>query len=173
MSETMLFSILITIFLFYFFAILQSSFFVHFNLFGAVPNLVFILLFFTFFFGSQKINYINILYVVLAGLFLDIFSYAPIGLSIILLLIIYYLEKRIQNYLKEGRDKYPFIYFLPSFFTCLITYNILVMLFMRFVDSSHAVMDFGISFFGAIIYNLIFATVGFWIFKKVIVYFKK
>jgi rod shape-determining protein MreD len=152
---------------------LQSSFLVHFNLFGAVPNLVFILFFLTIFFTKERINYTTIIYAVVAGLFLDIFSYTPLGLSIVLLLIISYLEKNIQNYLKEGKDNYPLTYFLPIFLIFFVLYNILVMIFLRFIDSSRIAINFGPSFLGAIIYNLFFATIGFWVFKKLIAYVKK
>ena len=69
------------ILLFYFFALLQTSFFVHFSLFGVVPDLVFILYFgFTFYsikknqlLGNARV-YEMVFLAITAGFFLDIFQ---------------------------------------------------------------------------------------------------
>ncbi len=154
-------------FLFYLFAMLQSSFFAHFSLFGAVPNFIFIFFFLIVFFTPKKMNYIILFYAIIAGLFLDIFSYTYFGASVVLLIIIGYLTKKMQASLKEKKDKYPFIYFLPIFLICLIIYELMLMLYFRFLDSSHTLMSIDWKFLAGIIYNLIVASLGFLIFKKI------
>ena len=72
-------------FLFWLFAIAQNSFFAHFNLFGAVPDIVFILFFLLVFFESFENYYQIIFYAVVAGFFADIFSvftYIAFGLTL-------------------------------------------------------------------------------------------
>lgn len=169
----MLAGVLITIFLFYFFAILQSSFFAHFNLFGAVPNFVFILFFLSVFFASKRINYIIIIYAIIAGLLLDLSSYKFLGLSAVLLIAIAYFEKKLQTSLKERDDKASFVYFSPIFLICLVAYELLIIICLRFLDSGQTLQGFDWRFLAGIIYNLFFAIIGFWIFKKIMTYVKK
>lgn len=152
----MFLSVLITIILFYFFAILQSSFFIHFNFSGAVPNLVFIFFFLIVYFSSQKIDYKIFVYATVAGLFLDIFSYTYFAVHVVLLIIIGLGAKKIQASFKEKKDKYPFIYFLPLFLLCLLAYELLLGLYS----------GFNFEFLGEIVYNLFVASIGFFIFKK-------
>lgn len=158
--------------LFYFFAVLQGSFFIHFNVFGAVPNFILIFLFLIIFFSpSQKkvgMNYLIFVYIVIAGLFLDIFSSAYFGVSVVLLLIIGFLAKRVQDSLREKDDQYPFIYFVSIFLVSLILYNLLLQAYFYFLDPSHITPNFGFSFFAGLIYNLIFAIIGFFVYKKIV-----
>ncbi len=150
---------LIMLSLFYFFALLQNSFFAHFNLFGAVPNLVFVFFFLLVFFEKPDKNLRVIFYAIIAGLFLDVFSCAYLGASIILLIIIGFLIKKIQSLLKEKKDKHPFVYFLSLFLILLVIYDLLM---------PHLDMSFGIYFFGRMIYSLLFATAGFHVCKKIV-----
>jgi rod shape-determining protein MreD len=163
----MWFGVLITILLFYFFSLLQNAFFVHFSLAGAGPNLVFILFFLTVFFSQKKSGYLIFFYAVVSGLLLDFFTYAHFGLSVVLLIIIGCLAKKMQMALKEKEDKRPFSQFLPLFLIWLLAYEFSSMLYLRFIDSSHILMGFGAGFFAGIIYNLFMASVFFFIFKNV------
>src|SRR3989344_9256457 len=119
--------ILVIILLFYIFILLQNSFFVHFNLFGATPNLVFIFFFSLAFFNRKDKNYQIIYLASIAGILLDISSYTYLGPSIISLIIIGFLLKKIQLLLKERKDNYPFAYFLPLFLVFFVIYQILFM----------------------------------------------
>lgn len=148
---------LIVISFFYFFAVLQNSFFIHFNLFGAVPNLIFIFFFLLVFFEQRNKSPRIVFFAITAGLLLDIFSTAYFGVSIILLIAIGLLVKKIQSLLKEAQDKYPIVYFTPLFLASLIVYDLL-----RFP------FNFGFIFFARILYSLFIALFGFYIFKKFI-----
>lgn len=161
---------LVIIFLFYLFALLQNSFFVHFNLFGAVPNLVFILFFLLVFFendprGAPR-NYQIIFLAATAGIFLDVFSYTYIGPSIALLIIIGFLLKNTQTLLKNKEDNNPFIYFLPLFIVFLLVYNLSLGLYLYFLDPNKIMPVFGIGIIFLAIYNTIIASVFFYIYKK-------
>jgi rod shape-determining protein MreD len=146
---------IISILLFYLLAILQTSFFMYFNLFGALPNLVFTLFFLLIFFNSKNQYLPAVFFGFFAGLFLDIFSIFPIGSSIILLTIVGLLVKKIQSLLKEKKEDYPFIYFIVLFAISLVIYELLL---RKFAINLKLVLE--------IIYSSIFATTGFFIYKK-------
>lgn len=159
---------LITIFLFYFFALLQNSFFVHFALFGALPNLIFAMYFLFIFFGKKEKNWQVIFFAITAGLFSDFFSSAYFGSSIILLLIIGFLLKKIQSSLKEDKDKYPVVYFIPLFLLSFISYDLLSQVVVHFFSASALSFNVGFVFFARLLYTLFFAILGFYIFKKML-----
>ncbi len=163
----------IIILLFYFFVLLQNSFFTHFNLFGAIPNLVFILFFLLVFFEGRskgflahsETNYQVFFIAAIAGIFLDIFSYTYIGPSIVILIMVGFLLKKIQSLLKNKEDKNPFVYFLPLFLVSLLLYGILSGLYFHFLDPNKIITSFGIGTILTIIYNLLIVSVLFYIYK--------
>ena len=148
---------LLIIILFYLFAILQTSFFIYFTLFGSVPNLIFILFFILIFFSNKNSYYSAIFFAILAGLFLDIFSVSNLGISIIVLTAIGLIVKKILSLLKEQNEDYPFVYFFVLFLSSLIIYNLLLQNFT---------IRLNLTFLPEIIYNSIIAILGFWICKK-------
>lgn len=158
---------IIIIGLFYLFALLQGSFFAHFNVFGSIPNLVFIFFFLLIFFEKQDKFYPAFIWSLAAGFFLDVFFYTYLGPSIILLIIIGFLIKETKLLLKNRGDGYSFVYFLSLFSVYFIIYQILNMIYLRFFDLSHMPMIFDAKFLSGIFYNLFFASIGFWIFKKI------
>ena len=164
--------------LFYFFALLQGSFFIHFSLFGAVPNLVFALFFILAFFEGNSVRnqwgsqghtphgYWIFIWAVVAGFFLDVLSYTYIGVSIATLVILGFLLKKTQSLLKNKADNYPFVYFLPLFLIFFTLYEFSLMAFVHFFDSSHAIISLDFNFLTEIIYNGFIASVFFCIYKK-------
>ena len=164
---------LFLIFLFYLFSLLQSSFFPYFNILGSVPNLVFILFFSIVFFDKKDRIYPTIIWAIIAGIFLDIFSYTRLGPSILSLVIVGFLLKKTQSALRRQEDNHPFVYFLPLFLVSFILYEFLLSAYMRFFDPSHYWMSFGLSTVGGIIYNLLFASLVFLVFKKILTNAKK
>jgi len=150
---------LIIVILFYLFAQLQNSFFAHYNFFGAVPNLVFALFFTSVFF--EKKYFCVILLSIIAGLFLDIFSYMQLGPSIVLLTGIGVVLKKVQQLLQNRQDNYPFTYFLPLFVLFFAIYLVLLSL------------SFDLRIITSIIYSAVFAVLMFYIFKKFRVYDKQ
>ena len=165
---TSLVKFLFITFLFYFFALLQNSFFIHYNIFGNYLNLVFILFFLLVFFAGKNKNQKIIVFSLLSGILLDFFSYSKLGISIALFLIIGFSLKCILSLLKNKKDNiFPFSYFLPLFFIFFILYEILLMTYLHFFDLSHPLFIFDLKIILGAIYNLFFAVIGFWIFKKI------
>ncbi len=147
--------ILLLIAVFYILVLLQSSFLVHFNIFGVVPNLVLILVCLLSFFEKPN-EYRGIFGAVIGGFFLDIFSNSFIGISIIILVVISFFIKKSLHLLKETSKRYPIIYFLPLFIFSLIFYSF---------SSSVFQFSFSLSFLVEIIYNSVFAFLCFYICK--------
>jgi len=154
-------------FLFYIFALLQSSFFTHFNLFGVVPNLVFAL-FFSISFFEKNDNYFQVIvYAAIAGFFLDIFSFPYVGPSFAFLIIIGILLKKIQSLLKEKENNYPFAYFLPLFVIFLLIYNLSISFYLYIPDFAKIVSLFNWKIIFLLCYNSIFAALFFYIHEKI------
>ncbi len=76
--------ILISIIVFYFLVLIQTSFLVHFTVFDAVPNLVLISVIIWNFLEKRK-NYFGVINGLIGGFFLDIFSGRFIGFYILIL----------------------------------------------------------------------------------------
>src|ERR1035437_4047733 len=121
--------LLAIILIFYLFALLQNSFFAQFNLFGAVPNLVFIFFFLLVFFEKPNTylpgNYQIIFLALIAGIFLDFLSFTYLGSSIMLLLGIGFSVKGVQSMLSNRDNDRPFFYFLPLFIIFFLVYQLL------------------------------------------------
>jgi len=143
--------------LFYFFALLQNSFFTHFSLMGGMPNLVFALFFIFLFFGKRNIFYLFFL-AVFAGIFLDIFLAGYFGISVVILFILGMFAKKIQTSLREGEENHSFIFFMCIFGVFYILYDILLQL--------PALITFGGRFFASLIINILCASLLFFLIKK-------
>jgi len=158
----------IIILIFYFLFLFQASFLAHFSVLGIVPNFVFILFFLALFFSTAdsisepktipKIFRENIFFAVSAGFFLDLFYFSFFGPAIISLVIVAVSVKKIFGSLREQKDKYPLNYFLILFLGSFLFYGIVSGL------SAHSISISWIFGFG-IIYNLLFALLGFSIYK--------
>lgn len=156
----MWFKHLAIILLFYFFAILQNSFLVHFNIFGIVPNLVLVLCFLLIFFSE------NYFYALIAGFFLDIFSHFYFGISIISLLIAMFLIKKALQHLWNKTGQYAVFYFLPLFAVYLIIYNGLFNIGLFFLSPAFSNFNINLTSVISLAYNMAFALLGFYICKK-------
>ena len=160
---------LATIIVFYFLAILQNSFFVHLNFFGAFPNFVFIFFILLVFFSTKGSSIFGgeiIFCAIIAGLLLDIFYEIYFGVSVVILIIIGFFVKKIQLLLQERGDKYPFIYFLFLFLFSFVIYQIAFILYLGFINPLHLKINISLKQLFDIFYNIIFATIGFRIFRK-------
>lgn len=173
----MKYKIIILILLFYFLVLLQNSFFIHLNIYGASPDLVLILVCLVSFFFSRgnvklesgKNNYsrdAGMLLIIFAGILADIFSSPFFGISIVSFLAVYFLIKKSVGLLRDVSGQYQIIYFLPIFVVSLALYNFLIGVPSYFRGPA----DF--YFFSNpylllanMAYNLVFAIIGFYIFK--------
>jgi len=76
--------ILISIVVFYFLVLIQTSFLVHFTIFNAVPNIILILVVVWNLLEKRK-NYFGVINALIGGFFLDIFSNYFIGFYVLIL----------------------------------------------------------------------------------------
>lgn len=159
---------LFVIALFYFFAILQNSFLIHFSMLGSVPNLVLILFFLLIFFEEKDNYFIPIFYAIGAGLILDLFFSIYFGVSMFIFLIIVFMIKIARKTLQERDNNFPFIYFLPLFTISLIIYNSLQRLFISNFNFAKVLLIFNQGLIFEIIYNLIVVSIAFYFFKKLL-----
>jgi rod shape-determining protein MreD len=136
---------------------------------GVTPNLILILFFLLVFFEKPDIYYTGIFAAIAAGLFLDILSVSYFGISIISLLFVTFFIKKFLYLLKEKKDRYPIIYFIPLFIISLIIYNLFLAVSMYFFGSN-PMFNLSWYFLVEIVYNLIFAILGFYIYKKLKLY---
>ena len=111
--------ILISILFFFVLSLFQTTFLVHFNLFGLLPNLVLIsVIVFNFLENSEKKT--GIIIAGIGGLFLDIFSSSFLGVSILILVILAYLIKKFLWTFREEN----IIYFIPVFIASFFLYEL-------------------------------------------------
>ncbi len=157
---------LLIIFLFCFFALLQNSFFTYFNLFGGVPNLIFALFFLLIFFANQNSAIQVVLWAVVAGFFLDIFSYSFIAPSIILLVVLGLIIKKIQSTLKTRDDNYPAVYYVPLFVFSFLAYALIISIYLNYIEVRKIAFVFSFNIIFSLIYSLIFAELFFYIYKR-------
>jgi len=85
---------LISIIVLYFLTLLQTSFLVHFTIFGVVPNLVLFLIIIWNIFEKAD-NKLGLYQAIIGGFFLDIFSNRIIGFNILFLFLLAFLLKTI------------------------------------------------------------------------------
>ena len=163
--------LLIIIVLFSFFAILQNSFFTYFSVMGSSVNLVFILFFIlTFFYnisaGVKESDSYILLLAVVAGFFLDLFLPIYFGISIISLLIIYSMEKFITHLMVRNIEKNLIFYFICMFSLSFMVYQILLYVSLKLLGVHFLELNLSVHTFVYLIYNLCFACIGFYIYKK-------
>lgn len=171
----------------YFLILFQNSFLIHFNIFGVFPNLILILVCLLSFFSAQGLargeyasgvgpasggenphQYFGLIPVIAAGFFLDIFSDSFFGISAIFLIVIYFFIKKSIHLLRDISKKYSIVYFIPLFIISLLLYNLLFGLFFYFLNYFVFSLSAFLVFLMEIIYNLPFAIIGFYLFKKVL-----
>lgn len=88
--------LIISIIILYFLVLLQTSFLVHFGLFGMVPNAVIVFVVSWNIFEKEDSN-VGIYNAVIGGFLLDIFSDRFIGFNILILVLLAFILKLISN----------------------------------------------------------------------------
>jgi rod shape-determining protein MreD len=158
----------ITLLFFYVFAVAQTSFFLHFNIWGIGPDFIFILFFILIFFSAadkKNLSWENLLYSVVAGFFLDISSYSYFGISIFLLIVIVFLCNKALQSLNKRKDQYPIIYFLPLFTMFYIFYKVFHCIIFYLFNFSQFAFNLNWILIMQIILNLFFAILGFYTYR--------
>ena len=148
--------------LFYYLALFQNSFLIHFSVFGALPNLIVILLCLLAFFEPKRLRF-GVLLAIIAGLFQDLILGYFIGVSVASFLIIYYAIKYAKGQLSEHDQNFYVLYF-GAILSGAFIFN---RLFIGVYDGS--LFSFNILILLLeVVYNLIIGTIGFY-FAKLIV----
>jgi hypothetical protein len=110
----------------------------------------------------------NIFLAAVSGFFLTIFSKSFFGVEIIVLILISIFVKKIQSSLIEKDEKHPFVYFAPLFIISFIIFELFLQL--SFYINNHLwPSNLNWLFLFEIFYNLIFATIAFYISKKFLI----
>lgn len=92
--------ILILIIFFYFLTLLQTSFLVHFSIFGLVPNFV-LLLVILWNFSEKTKNLTGLFAALIGGFYLDVFSNRFFGFNILILLgIVIFIKLILKRYVR-------------------------------------------------------------------------
>ena len=149
----------VIILLFFTLFLLEDSFLPFLGAMGAMLNPVFILFFILIFFDDNLNIFLTI---VTAGFLLDLALPSYFGISIISLFVVFFLQKLIDYFFRKDDDKYLIFYFIITFSINFIFYNLLLYLsLMVFSIESNLISNLTIG----LIYNLIIACIGFYIYK--------
>ena len=157
---------LILFLFFYILSLIQTGFLIHFNIKGGLPNLLLISVFLSIFLENPRKNF-SFFGALVGGFFLDIFSNSFLGISIITLLLMTFLLKRVMLILRELN----IFWFLILLFVSMNFYN----LFSPFINSlilfkiTSFQIDFTEVFVVEVIYNLILGLIIFYLLR----FFKK
>lgn len=149
----------VIILLFFIFSLIKDGILPILGLVATTLNPVFILFFILIFFNSDLDIFFT---AIAAGFFLDLYSLSYFGISIVSLFVIYFSQKLINYFFKKGSDKNPVFYFIAAFLINFILYNLLLYLSSIIFDFEY---DLTINLTIGIIYNLIAAFAGFYIYK--------
>jgi len=170
--NTKILKIIPVIIIFFFLAILQSSFFIHFSIYNAKLNLIFIaIFFFAFLSKNSTLTSINknriVLWVgVIGGLFLDVISMYQFGVfTLTLLLTAFLVEKTATSFSKYNTVSFCSV-FLFAFLFFKICFSIFVMvLTLIFTKEFLFVNPFNLVLLIELLYNLIIAVLLFFLIK--------
>lgn len=150
----------IFILFFYLLTLIQTSFLIHFNIMGQVPNLILIALVLLIFFEKPEENF-SFFAAFTGGFFLDIFSNVFLGTSIIALLLMTFLFKKLVKII-EGLN---ILWLLIFIFLSLVFYNLFSDLVSSFIsrDITAIQINLGKVFIIESTYNLILGLIVFYI----------
>ena len=137
---------------FYFLVLIQNSFLVHFSVFGAFANLVLVCVCLVSFLEEKK-SYYGLIPTIAGGIFIDL-RFGAIGLSSLLLLIVYLFVKEMPRQLRDVSYEYNIFYYLILLFISSIFFGI--------------ISRFSLNIFpliAGLAFNLIFGVFFFYLFK--------
>jgi cell shape-determining protein MreD len=146
---------------FYLATVLQSSFFVHYSLCNGNVGLFFILFFTLIYFSTQGgpgSGWGSVIFYSLAGGFIyDAMLNLYFGTSILGLLIVGLLTKKVKESLHKADKEYPLSYFLVMFIFAFLIFNVI-----------SATSVFTAPIIKTLICNIIFAIIFYFIYKRVV-----
>lgn len=146
--------------------LLQVSFLPYFNIMGAFPNAVLLAFFFYMLFfetSDRVVSNEGFFGALVAGFFLDIFSYKYYGFYMVLFLFLYLLVKTALHFLQERQDTYFILYFLFLFLLYFFVFKISENIILHSFNVNFLLTKMTIATF---IYNLVFTFLLFYCFNK-------
>lgn len=146
---------LFTFLLFYFLVVFQTSFLVSFSIKGQVPNFVLIALFLITFLGKEMSSFFPI-ESFLAGFFLDLFSSKTFGLSIVILVVITFLLKKILKGLRVDNFA-SFAFLLPIF---LIDYELSIAVFDFLILKKQIPFNFWLTYVNPVLVGISYTFIS-------------
>lgn len=146
----------IIVFSFIFLALFQNSFLSYFTIVGFIPNLLFALFFIIVFLEESTQFYEGIFTAILAGFAIDLFMPFYFGGAIFSLLLVYIFIKTILYFLRERKNEYLLLYFIPIFLISFAMYKASVYTLLNF---PHLQFNIDRNNFIELTYNLILALV--------------
>lgn len=152
--------ILVSIIFFYILALVQTSFLIHFDIFGVSLNLILIAVILINFFEKAERRR-GLAVAAIGGLYLDLFSNLQIGVSILALFVLALLIKRA---LKRFREE-NILYFIPIFVLTTALYGFFTFLLMSGLKLSFSPLYFNKLKLLEIGYNLMVGIIGFYLIK--------
>lgn len=161
--------------IFFILGLFQFSFLPYLNIGGAVLNAFFILFFVLAFFSlsnqgfrKNKSFYLgaDVIYLaIISGFFADVFSSSVFGSYTVSFLIISFFVKISLHNLKEGQDKFSVLYFILLFLPAFV-FNKLFSDLILYLTNHLYPTNLSWIFIGELAYNLLLATIVFYVFKK-------
>jgi rod shape-determining protein MreD len=152
--------ILISIILFYILALVQTSFLIHFDIYGANLNLILIAIVLISFFEKAERRR-GLVVAAIGGFYLDLFSNLQIGVSILALVVLVFLIKKAVKVFKEEN----ILYFVPIFVLTFVFYGLFSVLLTSGLRLSFPPLWFNKLKLLEIGYNLVVGIIGFYLIK--------
>ena len=149
---------------FFLLALFQNSFLPYFSILGQTPNLVLIAFVLLVFFEKPDQYLQGFFLVILAGFLLDVFLPYIFGISIAVLLMIYFLIKLTSYFFQKSQTTYIVLYFLVIFSLGFILHEAVFFLFSKILNFP---FNIHLSLVIKLIYNLVFATFGFYLYRAI------
>ncbi len=144
-------------------AVAEVSFVTRFNIFGAVPNLVFMVFFLALFLSGKNNYQWHFFIAVTAGVFLDVIGSRYFGISSVALLILYGVNLAIWRFFQQTQGQHQIFYFAGLFFGSLLLYDGLLYLASIIFSFS---FELGLQTFIGLCYSLIVACAAFFLYQK-------
>src|SRR3989344_8696790 len=113
-------------------ALFQNSFLSYFIMAGFIPNLLFVLFFILIFSEQSHKYYGGFFTVMMAGFIIGLFAPFYFGTAVASLWLVFFFLKTIFYFLKERKNEYLLLYFIPLFLISFALYNTLMYVFMIF-----------------------------------------
>ncbi len=152
----------VIVLLFFLCAILQVSLLPYVSITGAVPNLLFIVFFAALFFQKKQDVTFGFTMAVVAGFLLDIITPLRFGVSIVILLAVYFIYRGLIRFFQEADANTLIWYFLGIFLALFLVYYALLYVASKLIASP---IQTGASTVGVLAYSLVLAAVIFFVWQ--------